>query len=843
MDSLWGEEFKLPEKPKVKKIIDKIQKESKKQSENKTTEKVVKSKKVSFFDKVKAIKDKVYQVLGNQIDNVKVIYDKNELHQYLLMGLSSGRISIDTETNNSLDPITCKLMGLCLYVKGQKQVYVPVNHVDPVTLTRLDNQLTENDIHDELNFLINNKGDCKFIFHNGKFDYQVIKMTCGVKLPIDWDTMLGAKLLNENEQAGLKWQYIDKCDKNQEKYSIENLFEGLQYELFEPDLFALYSATDALMTDKLYEYQKDQFKNPDLNRVYKVLTEVEVPLIEVVAEMELRGVYFDQEYSKRLSAKYNKKLEELDKEMAIELSKFKSKIDAWRLTPEANEKQKSARSDNLGKSKSEQLEDPINLGSPSQLAILLYDVLKVKPVDKKKPRGTGEDILSKIDLPFCKLMLKRRELVKLIDSFIDSLPKTMNIDGRVHCNFNQFGTVTGRFSSSEPNLQQIPSHNKEIRMLFRAQPGYILVGSDYSQQEPRTLSQFSQDENMINAYKNGKDLYATIASGVYHNRYEDNLEFNKDGTPNPEGAKRRSSVKSLLLGIMYGRGVASIAEQIGGTTEEAQAIIDGFYNAYPKVKLWMDKTLEDARKTGYVEDYWGKRRRLDDILLPRYEFIDNNIKKESNFNPFLICEDRVVKSNLISKYQKKLESVKNRKQYESIKEDALKEGLEIHDNGGFISQAERQCVNARIQGSAATMTKLAMLKLYHDKELKDLGFSLLIGVHDELIGECPEDNVDKVAELLTKDMMTVLDGVFDVPFKCDADISYNWYFNNLCAEVKKQYNDLIKKGLSEKDAFTKVSSEHSEFLLDNIIEVIFRDFQKDKSESDWINRYNQVINS
>ena len=294
---------------------------------------------------------------------------------------------------------------------------------------------------------------------------------------------------------------------------------------------------------------------------------------------------------------------------------------------------------------------------------------------------------------------------------------------------------------------------------------------------------------------------------------------------------------------MYGRGVSSIAEQIGGTIEEAQSIIDGFYNAYPKVKLWMDKTLRDARKTGYVEDYWGRRRRLPDILLDKYEFNDLNEKKNSNFNPFLICENRVVKSNLISKYQKKLDNIKNRKQYETIKDEALKEGLEIHDNGGFISQAERQCVNARIQGSAATMTKLAMLKLYHDKELKDLGFSLLIGVHDELIGECPEDNVDKVAELLTKDMMTVLDGVFDVPFKCDADISYNWYFNNLCAEVKKQYNDLIKKGLSEKDAFIKVSSEHSEFLLDNIIEVIFRDFQKDKSESDWINRYNQIMNN
>ena len=136
MDSLWGEEFKLPEKPKAKKIIDKIKKESKGQSDTKTTEKVVKSKKVSFSEKVKAIREKVYQVLGIQIDNVKVIYNRDELHRYLENGLAYGRISIDTETNNSLDPITCKLMGLCLYVKGQKQVYVPVNHVNPETLER-----------------------------------------------------------------------------------------------------------------------------------------------------------------------------------------------------------------------------------------------------------------------------------------------------------------------------------------------------------------------------------------------------------------------------------------------------------------------------------------------------------------------------------------------------------------------------------------------------------------------------------------------------------------------------------------------------------------------------------
>lgn len=272
---------------------------------------------------------------------------------------------------------------------------------------------------------------------------------------------------------------------------------------------------------------------------------------------------------------------------------------------------------------------------------------------------------------------------------------------------------------------------------------------------------------------------------------------------------------------MYGRGVASIAEQIGGTIEEAQSIIDGFYNAYPKVKLWMDKTLEDARKTGYVEDYWGKRRRLNDILLPHYELKDLNESKNANFNPFLICENRVLKSNLITKYNKKLNAVRNRKQYELIKEEALKEGIEIHDNGGFISQAERQCVNARIQGSAATMTKLAMLKLYRDQELKDLGFSLLIGVHDELIGECPEENVDKVAELLTNDMKTVVDGVFDVPFQCDADLSFNWYWNSYKSVVLKEFLDFSKKNNNNyKLAFDYIAKNHVELTRENLLDVV-----------------------
>ena len=197
-----------------------------------------------------------------------------------------------------------------------------------------------------------------------------------------------------------------------------------------------------------------------------------MPCVQVVAEMELNGIEIDKEYAQRLSLKYHNKLKELGTRIHAEISKYEDKIAAWRLTPEANEKPKKKNrngEDTEGKSKNEILEEYINFSSPAQLAILLYDVIGVKVVDKKNPRGTGEDILEKINLPLCKLILEQRGLLKLINAFVDSLPELANgKDGRIHCHFNQYGAATGRFSSSDPNMQQIPSHLKEIRMMFKA---------------------------------------------------------------------------------------------------------------------------------------------------------------------------------------------------------------------------------------------------------------------------------------------------------------------------------------------------------------------------------------
>ena len=324
----------------------------------------------------------------------------------------------------------------------------------------------------------------------------------------------------------------------------------------------------------------------------------------------------------------------------------------------------------------------------------------------------------------------------------------------------------------------------------------------------------------MNAYKNGKDLYATISMGVYHNDYWDNMEHHEDGTPNPEGKKRRNSSKSLLLGIMYGRGTASIAEQIGSTKEEAQEIVDNFYKSFPKVKMWTKKTEEDAKKYGYVEDYYGRRRRLPDIQLKPYDikYLKEDGLNLQGFNPIIGCSSRQETDNKIKYYEKKLEKVKFNKEYEKIKEEALADGIEIHNNNGFIAQAERQCVNARIQGGSATMTKIAMNKLYRDKELNDLGFKLLIGVHDELIGECPLENREECAERLTMIMRTAAADVCEVPFKCDAELSTCWYLPQYTAEIQEQYADLVKEK-SEEEAFEFLAEDRCESTRTQLYEI------------------------
>lgn len=819
MESLWGEEFAVQEPASVKSILKKV---ANPKVVTVTQDVNLKSKKLSTEDKLSIIRSNVLRILGVYKEQTQVIKTKEELIEYIDTAISNGIIAIDTETNNSLDPITCKIMGPCIYTPGCKNAYIPINHVDHITGERLPWQLTEEDIKEQFSRLT----ETKIIMHNGKFDYQVIKCTCGIALKVFWDTLIGAKILNEDEKAGLKEQYIQKIDSSIEKYSIEHLFKDVEYAIVEPEIFALYAATDAFMTYKLYEWQVRQFSQEELSALYNVFKDVEMPVMEVAAEMELTGIEIDFEYADRLSKKYHKKLDDIDSKIEEELKKLEPTIRKWRDTDDANFKPKK-KDGTFGKSKSEQLSDPVQVTSPTQLAILFYDVLKHPVVDKASPRGTGEDILKKIDLPICRVILEKRGVEKLLGTYIDKLPTCVSEkDGRLHAHFNQVGTDTGRFSSSDPNLQNIPSHEKAIRMMFKASPGKVFVGSDFSQQEPRLLSHMSGDEQMINAYKQGKDLYATIASGIYKMGYWDCMEKHEDGSPNPDGKKRRTSVKGLLLGIMYGMGAQSIALTIKGTLEEAQKIIDDFYGSFPKVKTWIEQTQADAKKNLYVEDFYGRRRHLKDLGMPMYtvRYKDKSMEaSNTDFNPIFGCKGIISlsKSPLIEKYTKELDGCKYRSQVNNVKERASKDGIEILDNSGYISRAERQCVNARIQGGAATMSKMAMINVYNSKELRELGFKIVLQIHDELIGECPAENAEKAADILTSIMKDCVKDYVTVPFKCDPDISPCWYYSDYSDTLKKDYAEMISSGMQEDEAFGKIADTHTECTTEQLRNMIY----------------------
>lgn len=270
---------------------------------------------------------------------------------------------------------------------------------------------------------------------------------------------------------------------------------------------------------------------------------------------------------------------------------------------------------------------------------------------------------------------------------------------------------------------------------------------------------------------------------------------------------------------MYGRGAASVAEQIGQSIEVAQDIIDRFYSGFPKVRKWIDTTVENAHKKGYVEELWGRRRRLPDIQLSKYEI--KNLNNSCEDNPLLDCKGIItsIDQNLISKYKDKLTKCKSRRDYENLKKEALKDNIEIINNSGFISQAERQCVNARVQGGAASMSKRAMILIHNDPEMKRLGFKLEIAVHDELIGECPIENADEVADRLSYLMIESAKPECVVPMKCDSVKETCWYISDFFDLVKSEMRNLLKDHTWD-EAFEIMVNERSESTVDQLHEIL-----------------------
>lgn len=744
----------------------------------------------SISGKVQLAKEMSQEVFADKLDKLELLDNENKIREYINCAITNGIIAVDTETNG-LDRIDGKIAGVCLYTPGQKGVYIPVRHESFMTGIELKTNISPEFMNEQFERM--NKSNIKYVLHNAKFDMHILWWMLGVKIIPYWDTQIGSQLLNENEPHKLKVlykKYVDNADENSKVASFNSLFKGIEFNKVPPDVAYMYASFDPIMTYELYQFQYEFLdihgkycKEKGLERVAEVFRNIEMPLIQVVFEMECTGVKIDTELANKLKAQYTKHKDAAEVKFNLEIEKLNGKFDKLMIkNPAAYNK---LFKDGIRK---------VSISSPTQLAILFYDVLEFESPDKKSPRGTGEAILKSFNHPLVDSILEYRSMSKLLSTYIEAIPSHIaKRDNRLHANFNQYGAKTGRFSSSDPNLQNIPSQKTklsdgtiidaghDIRQMFIAGEGQVIVGGDFSQQEPRCLAHMSDDPHMLQAYLEGKDLYATIASKIYKMPYDECKEFRADGTVNPDGKARRTSVKPVLLGLMYGRGVPSIAEQMKISTQEAQKIIDDFYAEFPKVKEFVDFAQTFARDYGFVETAWGRKRRLSDMQLPPIE-IKPCIKSYSdNFDPFAfdatesIPQDDYVPDEVYRKYYTLLNRARGRQQQQKVKELAEQEGYTIKDNRGFIEDAKRQCVNSIIQGSAADMTKLTMIKIFNDEELNKLGYKLIIPVHDEVLGICPRENAKAVRDRLEYIMVHIVDGKFKIPMKCDIEVTERWY--------------------------------------------------------------------
>ena len=654
---------------------------------------------------------------------VETIRTPERLKEYMDHCKQSGEYVLDVETTG-LDIYNDILVGICLYTPGETSAYVPFNHTD-LQNVRVVDQMSEEQVRDIVIPYLQDQ-ELRCINHNIKFDNKKLAWDWKqIIVNIYWDTLIAGYVLNENEPHGLKPlynKYILHGKGSSEDYG--DLFEGIPFNYVPIEVATVYGANDGFKTYALYKFQaqylREDHPREDFRKMYYVFREVEMPLIQLCTDMEMRGVEIREDFAKELSEDFNKEMVEVEAKCDAYVEQFKQYIldhnNLMRLTK--------------GTCK-------INYSSPQQVAALFYDIFKLRSVSRKEPRGTGDKIIQKFLSTAKKKDTKKsrefaeflenyqrfKEIKKLLGTYVDKIPQVKEPKiNAVYTTYNQYGAKTGRFSSSDTvskiNLQNIPSKEKRIRKIFKARDGYKLVGGDFSQIEPRVLAFLSGDESMINAYREGKDLYAIMGSQVYQLPYEDCREFYPDGTVNAEGKHRRTTMKSVLLGIMYERGATAIGEQFNKSAEWAQQLIDNFYKSFPKINQYRLKIENMAETYGYVTTITGRKRRLPDMQL----------------------EDK--------------------------------------DDYRY-QEAHRQSLNSVIQGSSADIMKLSMIAIYNDPRYKALDCHMIITVHDELIMEVPEEHIKEGAELLVGTMKRVGHSLIDLPMSVDAEVNDYWYGENL----------------------------------------------------------------
>jgi DNA polymerase I len=594
----------------------------------------------------------------------ETVLDLAALDRWIAQLGSAPIACVDTETT-SLDPMTAQIVGLSLAVTPGEAAYIPLTH----RYQGVPEQLPIATVLERLRPWLENPDRPK-VGQNAKYDRHVFA-NHGIDLRgVKHDTLLQSYVLQSHQRHDMDalaarflgatglLSYVDVAGKGA---------SSIPFDQVELQRATDYSAEDADVTLQLHGALWPRVeKEPKLKRIY---ADIEIPVAGVLLTMERNGVLIDMDLLNRQSQELGQKMLDLEKK-AHELAG-----------------------------------GPFNLGSPKQLCEVLFDRLKLKVV-KKTPSGspsTDEEVLEKLahDHPICAALLEHRGVSKLKSTYTDKLPRMMHAKtGRVHTNYAQAVAVTGRLSSTDPNLQNIPirtAEGRRIREAFIAPPGSKIVSADYSQIELRIMAHLSGDKGLVEAFSRGEDIHRHTAAEVF-------------GAPLEEvTSEQRRYAKVINFGLIYGMSAFGLAQNLDIDRTSAQSYMDRYFTRYPGVAQYMERTRNEAREQGYVETVFGRRLWLPDIG-------SSNVARRQG--------------------------------------------------------AERQAINAPMQGTAADLIKMAMIEVQGWIETEKLATKLIMQVHDELVLEVPERELERVKPGVEKLMTGV--ATLDVPLVVDAGVGNNW---------------------------------------------------------------------
>ncbi|MDP1776846.1 MAG: DNA polymerase I, partial [Moraxellaceae bacterium] len=600
--------------------------------------------------------------LANLATQTELVLDQASLAQLLSVLTNAPQFAMDTETN-SLDYHTARLVGLSFATQPGHAWYVPVAHDYDGAPT----QLSVDMVLQALKPLLEDVNRPKILQH-AKYDMHVLANHGVLLAGVSFDTMLASYVLDatatRHNLGDLISHYLGR-----ESISFESIAgKGVKQVTFNKvalEQAAPYAAEDADMTLRLAQiFSKQLAQIPELQHL---LTDLELPVQRVLQAMERHGTLIDPAKLRMQSLALSSRLLWLEKQ-------------AYELAGEE-----------------------FNLNSPKQLGQILFDKLGI-PAPKKTASGqysTAENVLEQLEHPLPKLLLEHRSLAKLKSTSTDKLPEMIHPDtGRVHTSYHQAVAATGRLSSSDPNLQNIPIRSEEgrrIRQAFIAPEGQVLMAADYSQIELRIMAHLSHDEGLLKAFRAGEDVHKATAAEVL-------------GIPLAEvSSEQRRAAKAVNFGLIYGMSAFGLAKQLGISRGEAQEYIARYFSRYPGVQSYMERTRQQAHEQGYVETLFGRRLMLRDI--------------------------RAAKPML-------------------------------------RQAAERAAINAPMQGTAADIIKRAMIRVQKALAEQKLKAVMVMQVHDELVLEVPEAEVDIVTTLLKREMAAAAE--LSVPLVVDVGVGHNW---------------------------------------------------------------------